>query len=45
VSSSDPLLLSSLSEASGSSVSDVLEPLKCTVQWLRYFHLCWISKR
>jgi hypothetical protein len=43
--SSDPLLLSSLSEVSGFSVSDALEPLKCTVRWFRYFHLYWISER
>jgi hypothetical protein len=42
---SDLLWLSSLSETSGFSVSEVLEPLKCTIQWLRYFHLCWISER
>jgi hypothetical protein len=39
VSFSDLLLLSLLSEASGSSVSDALELLKCTIRLLRYFHL------
>jgi hypothetical protein len=45
VSSSNLLLLSSLSGASGSSVSDALEPLKCTIQLLRYFHLWVASER
>jgi hypothetical protein len=37
--SSELSLLSSLLDFNGSSVSEALEPLKCTVQWLRYFHL------
>jgi hypothetical protein len=45
VSSSNLLWLSSLSGASEFSVSEVLELLKCTVWWLRYFHLCWRSKK
>jgi hypothetical protein len=43
VSSSDLLL--SLSGVFGFSVSEVLELSKCTVWWLRYFHLWWRSER
>jgi hypothetical protein len=37
--------LLSLSEVSGWFSSDVWEPLKCTVQLLRYFHMCVGSDR
>jgi hypothetical protein len=43
--SSNLLLLCSLLEASGSSVLDVLELLKYTIQLLRYFHLWVVSER